>query len=219
MFRAVLVSCLIFSLISPAFAVEKDVYPYMGVTLGTALTSVSKISDSSGSLDTDFKSGYMAGLIAGIAFNTDPGLNIDRIRVEAEAGYRTNELLKIKNSQGQSASMNGAITVKNFMINGYLDNTLLLTNGVPVKIFVTAGGGIVTATSDTITYQGATLVESANDTQFAYQGGLGFGYEPMDNITLDVTYKYLGTAPFKFGEVTADYGSHNIMFGAWYAFK
>lgn len=211
--------CLMVLITSPVLAVESDIYPYAGVTLGTALTSVSKLSDGSGSLYTDFNSGYMAGVATGIAFNTDPGWNIERIRIEAEMGYRSNDLTRIKNSKGQSADVSGTMTVKNVMINGYLDNTGLLINGVPVNIFITAGAGVAMATIGTISYQGITLVKSANDTQLAYQGGLGVGYEPAHNISLDATYRYMWAAPFTFAGVKADYGSHNILLGARYAFK
>ena len=84
---------------SPVLAVESDIYPYAGVTLGTALTSVR--SDNSGLLHSDFNPGYMAGGAAGIAFNSYLDCNIDRIRIEAEMGYRSNEISSITNSQGK----------------------------------------------------------------------------------------------------------------------
>jgi opacity protein-like surface antigen len=219
MIKIVLVCCLILSLASSAVAIESDVYPYVSATLGSALTSISKLSDSSGSFYTDFDPGYMAGAAAGIAFDTNPGWNIERVRAEAEIGYRSNKLSKLKNSQGQSASVAGTITVINAMLNGYLDNTSLLTSGMPVNIFITAGMGVAVASISNISYQGTTLVKSANDTQLAYQAGLGVGYRLTKKITLDATYKYMGTAPFKFDGIKADYGSHNVLLGARYAFK
>ncbi|MGB9082133.1 MAG: outer membrane beta-barrel protein [Desulfuromonadaceae bacterium] len=219
MSKLFLTCCLLLSMTPPVLATESDIYPYAGVTLGTALTSVRKLSDYSGSLYTDFNRGYMAGLTAGVAFNTNPGWNIEQIRIEAEMGYRSNGLSRIKNSKGQSADVSGTMTVKNLMINGYLDNTDLLMNDVPVNIFITAGAGVAMATISTISYQGITLVESANDTQLAYQGGLGVGYELTKKITLDATYRYMWAAPFTFAGVKADYGSHNILLGARYAFK
>lgn len=203
----------------PVLAGESAMYPYAGATLGAALTAVSKLSDSSGSLDTDFKAGYLAGVTTGLAFYAPLGWNIDRIRIEAELGYRSNALLRVKNSQGQSAAMNGTLTVKNLMVNGYLDNTGMLINDVPVTLFLTAGAGVATASISTINFQGVTLVTSAHDSRLAYQGGAGVGYELTRNITLDATYKYMGTSPFNFAGVKADYGSHNVMLGAWYAFK
>jgi opacity protein-like surface antigen len=204
---------------SPAMAIESEVYPYVGATLGSTLTSVSKISDSGGSLYTDFNPGYMAAVATGIAFNTYLDWNIERIRIEAEIGYGSNELSRIRNSKGQSADASGSIAVKNLMINGYLENTGLLINGVPVNIFITAGAGVASAAISTISYQGITLVTSANDTQLAYQGGLGAGYEMTKKITLDATYRYMWAAPFSFAGVKADYASHTVLLGARYAFK
>lgn len=211
--------CLMLAISSPVWAVESDIYPYAGVTLGTALTSVRKLSDNSGSLHTDFDPGYMAGGAAGIAFNSYLDWNIDRIRIEAEMGYRSNDLSSIRNSQGQSADVNGTVTVRNFMINGYLDNTGFLMDDVPVNVFITAGAGIATASISKVSYQGIPLVESANDTQMAYQGGLGFGYNLTKRITLDATYRYLWTVPFDFAGIKADYASHNVLLGVRYAFK
>ncbi len=214
-----LTCCLLISLSSPAWAIENDIYPYIGATLGTALTSVSKLSDSSGSLDTVFNPGYMAGGTAGVAFNTFYGWNVERIRVDAEIGYRSSDLSSMKNSQGQSVNMSGTITVKNYMLNTYFENTDLRINDVPVNVIITAGAGLARASIGNISYQGATLVNSANNSQLAYQGGLGFGYELTKKITVEATYKYLGTTAFKFADVKADYGSHNVLLGAWYAFK
>lgn len=211
--------CLMVSLLSPAFAVESDIYPYIGITAGSALTSVRTLSDSSGSLYPVFNPGYIAGVEAGIAYNTNPGLNIDRIRVEAEAGYRTSKLVRMRNAGGHDADMSGTVTVKNLMLNGYLDNTGLTFNDLPVHLFVTAGVGVAAATNSTVSYQGTTIVPSANDTQLAYQGGAGFGYELTNKIIFDATYKYLGTTPFRFADVKADYGSHSILLGARYSFK
>lgn len=210
---------LILSFISPALAYDDNFKPYVGVTLGTALTSVNKLSDSSGSLDTDFEPGYMVGLTTGVAFKTDAVSNIDRVRAEAEIGYRSNHLKSMKNAQGQSVDMSGDVSVTNFMFNIYLESISLISRDIPINIFLTAGAGVAIASISSISYQGATLVNSASDTQFAYQGGLGVGYELSKNITVDVAYKYMGTTTLKFEGVEADYGSHNIILGARYSFK
>jgi opacity protein-like surface antigen len=212
-------STLLFCATTPASAFDGTTYPYVGITLGTALTSVNKLSDSSGSLNTDFDPGYLAGLTAGVVIDSKLGWNIERIRAEAEVGYRSNDLVKMKNTQGQSATMSGTVSVTNIMLNGYLENTSLITKDASVNLYLTAGVGAAVASISSISYQGATIVKSASDTQLAYQGGLGAGYELTKNITLDASYRYLGTTTFKFAGVNAEYGSHNILLGARYAFK
>lgn len=202
---------------APALAFDSLARPYLGVTLGTALTSVNRLSDTSGSLDTDFDPGYAVGMTAGIAFEADLGWNIERVRTEAEVTYRSSELARM-NAQGQSARMNGTVSVTNFMLNGYLENTSMLSNTVPINLFLTAGLGGATASISSISYQGTTLIRSKADTQLAYQGGVGAGYELSKNLTLDLAYKYMGTTNFKFSGVTAEYGSHNLLLGARYTF-
>ena len=200
----------------PAYA---DAIPYVGVTIGTPLTSVNKVSDSSGSLTTYFNPGYMAGLTTGITFDSWGRWNIEKIRAEAEIGYRSSGLVRMKNSQGQSVNVDGTVSVTNVMANGYLENTSMVSNDLPVTLFLTAGAGVAMASISSISNQGTTLVASSRDTQFAYQGGLGASYVLTKNITLDTTYKYLGTTDFTFGGIKAAYGSHTILVGARYQFK
>lgn len=205
---------------SPAFAAFSDfAYPYLGVTIGSPLTSIRKLSDSSGSLTTDFKPGYMAGVTAGVAFDSWLGWNIERIRAEAEIAYRSSNLTKMTNSKGLSYNASGTVSVTNIMMNGYLENSSMLSRDLPVTVFLTAGAGAAMASISSISYQGKTLVNSASNTQLAYQGGLGAGYELTKKITLDATYKYLGTTAFKFGGINAEYGSHTVLLGARYTFK
>lgn len=220
--RTIFSACLtmlIFAAFTPALAFDSNTYPYAGITLGSPLTAISKLSDSSASLKTDFDPGYMAGLAAGIAINSQMGWNIERIRVEAEVGYRSNDLLRMRNDDGQRANMDGKLSVTTFMLNGYLENSGTIIREVPINLFLTAGVGAAMASISTISFQGETLVKSATNTQFAYQGGLGAGYELTKHITLETSYKYLGTTKFKFNGVTAEYGSHNVLLGARYAFK
>lgn len=202
----------------PAFA-DSTTFPYVGATIGTPLTSINKVSDSSASLPTDFNPGFMAGAVAGVTFDSWGDWNMERIRVEAEIGYRSSELIRMKNTQGQSANMSGMLSVTNFMVNGYVENTSMIADDLPVIMFLTAGAGAAIATIDSISYRGTTLVSSSSNTQLAYQGGFGVGYELTKNITLDATYKYLGTTEFKFAGIKADYGSHNVLCGVRYLFR
>jgi opacity protein-like surface antigen len=201
-----------------AFAFDDSFSPYIGVIVGTPITSVNKLSDATGSLETEFNPGLLGGLTAGASMNTNFGYNIDRIRLEAEAAYRTNELVKMNGAQGQRANVNGTVSVTNYMLNGYLENSNFVTKEMPVSLFLTAGAGAAIATISEISYRGRTLVASGKNTQLAYQGGLGVGTELTKNITIDLSYKYMGTTPFNFSGVSATYGSHNILLGARYSF-
>lgn len=206
-------------LVSSAFGFDDFTRPYIGVFGGSAITSVNKVSDSSGSLNTDFDPGYLVGLNAGVTFDAMLGMNIERIRSEIEVGYRSNSLVHMKNTQGQSANMDGTVSVTNLMLNGYLENTSALSSDQKINLYMTAGVGAAMASISSVYYQGTTLIKSASDTQLAYQGGFGIGYDLTKNVTLDAAYKYMGTTTFEFAGVDAQYGSHNVLFGARYLFK
>jgi opacity protein-like surface antigen len=204
-----------------AFAFDgSTIRPYIGVFAGSPITSVNKLSDASGSVDTDFKPGLLAGLTAGAVVDTNWRYNIDRLRLEAEAAYRTSELVKLNGTQGQSANLNGTVAVTNYMLNGYLENSNFMSSkDMPVSLFLAFGAGTAIATITEISYRGRVLVASGKNTQLAYQVGLGIGSELAKNFALDLTYKYMGTTPFKFAGVSAEYGSHNVMAGARYFFR
>lgn len=206
-------------LATSAFGFDDFARPYIGVTGGSAITSVNKVSDSSGSLNTDFDPGYLVGLNAGVTFDAGLGMNVERIRVELEAGYRSNSLAHMKSSQGQIAKMDGTVSVTNFMLNGYFENTSTLSSDQPINLFITAGVGAAMASISPVSYQGTTLIKSASDTQLAYQGGIGVGLDLTRNVTLEAAYKYMGTTTLKFAGVDAEYGSHNVLFGVRYSFK
>jgi opacity protein-like surface antigen len=210
---------LMFLTTEQAFAFDDSFRPYIGVIVGSPITSVKKLSDASRAVETEFNPGLLGGLTVGASMDTYWGYNIERLRLEAEVAYRTSELVKLTDAQGQSTSINGTVSVTSYMLNGYLENSNFVTKETPVSLFLTAGVGTAMATISEISYLGSTLVTSGNNTQFAYQGGLGVGSELTKNVTIDLTYKYMGTIPFKFSGVSADYGSHNIHLGARYMFK
>ncbi len=215
----VLCSMLTMLVFTSSSAIAEGIFPYVGIYGGVPLTSINKISDSSGTIKTEFDPGYMGGLAAGAIFETNGGWNIERIRAEAEVGYRTNNVVRGKNLQGKNVDLNGKVSLKNYMVNGYLDNTSILSTGHPVLLFLTAGAGIATATIDSISYNNKNIISSSYATQFAYQGGIGIGYELTRNITVDAAYKYMATTAFEFGNIKAEYGCHSIQFGAQYIFR
>lgn len=205
--------------ISTPKAFASSVYPYLGVTLGSPLTSINKISDSSTTLNTDFDPGLMAGVTAGIAFDAATRFNVDRIRTEVEIAHRSSELASMNNAQGQSGNIGGTLTMTTYMFNVYLDNTDLQSKSPPLNLFITAGIGAAMASITTVSYQNKTLIAASDDTQIAYQGGLGVGIGCSKNIMMDLAYKYMATNPFNFAGVRAEYGSHNMLVSARYAFK
>jgi opacity protein-like surface antigen len=218
MIKALLLCFVILFLNSTSFAFDDSVRPYIGIFAGCPVTHNTKLTDTSGTVDTVFDPGILGGLVVGASTDTDWGYNINRLRIEAEASYRTNELKKISDGLGNSTTVKGTFSVTNFMLNGYLENSNFMTKEMPVSLFLTAGVGAAMGTITEISYSGSTLVASGKNTQLAYQGGAGIGSELTRNILIDLTYRYMGTTPFKFSAVSADYGSHNVQIGARYLF-
>jgi len=85
---------------------------------------------------------------------------------------------------------------------------------------VTAGGGLGAALIRwDRTRLGGTVILDDSDVVLAYQGGLGLGYEIIKDLVISVDYRYFATADPQFnfnGNWSADYGSHDIMFGFRY---
>src|SRR5665647_432293 len=94
-----------------AFAFDSSIRPYIGVIAGSPVTSVNKLSDASGTVDTDSNPGLAGGVTVGASMDTDMGYNIERVRLEAEATYRTSELVRMKGSSGQRTAVNGTVSV------------------------------------------------------------------------------------------------------------
>lgn len=172
---------------APALANDDSIRPYIGFFAGGSFNPIATLSDSSGAVNTDFNPGLLGGLTVGASMGTNWGDNIERLRVEAEVSYRTNELTQMNNSKSQSASVNGTVSVTNFMLNGYLENPNILTKEMPMSLFLTAGAGAAIASITEISYNSRTLVTSGKNTQLAFQGGMGIGSELTKNITIDLT--------------------------------
>ena len=57
-----------------------------------------------------------------------------------------------------------------------------------------------------------------DDTVFAWQLGVGVGYELTKAMSLDVGYRYLGSSDFEYGSTNIELGSHNVTAGVRYTF-
>lgn len=200
-------------------AFDSPVRPYIGVIAGSTITPITRFSDVSGAVNIEINPGFLGGLTVGAALDEKIGFNIDRLRLEAEIAYRTSELIGIQDAQGQIANVNGSISMTNFMLNGYLENSGFEINDMPISLFLTAGVGAAIASITEISYRGRILVASGKSTQLAYQGGLGVGSQIAKNTVIDATYKYIGTDPFSFSGVRAEYGSHNLVVGVRHLFN
>ncbi|MHB9097149.1 MAG: outer membrane protein [Syntrophales bacterium] len=159
----------------------------------------------------------------------DPGINIGGaggydfgyLRIEGELSYKNAEMSSIveKTSQTRFANVDGRVGVFALMGNAFLD----LRNPSPVTPYIGGGVGLATLRlsntdgTDTKTGFRTRLYDSDDDTVFAYQAGAGLEIAFTQRLSLDIGYRYFGTAKAKFNRhATAaelKFESHNASVG------
>ena len=160
----------------------------------------------------------------------DPNLNIGGssgydfgfVRIEGELAYKRGEISSINDqtSQVKYANVDGGVGVYSVMGNVFFD----LRNSSPVTPYI--GGGIGVATlylDDTYGTNSSTghrdlLYESGSNTVFAYQAGAGLEIALNNRLSLDLGYRYFGTAKTTFNKSShitteMEFRSHNASVG------
>jgi opacity protein-like surface antigen len=150
------------------------------------------------------------------------GFDFGFLRIEGELSYKKGEMSSIteKTSQTRFANVDGRVGASALMFNAFFD----IRNPSPVTPYI--GGGIGFATlnlSDTFGTDANTgfrtrLYDSDNDTVFAYQAGAGLEIALTRMLSLDLGYRYFGTAKAKFNRNTSTvtemkFESHNASVG------
>lgn len=175
---------------------------YAGANIGLAMASDADVTEGPFSATIEYDSGFAIGAAVGYA--------ISNFRVEGEIDWQKNDMDRVK-MEGMSASLDGDTSNLAFLANGYYD----FANNSAFTPFIGAGIGVAKIDVDV---EG----DSDDDTVFAYQLGAGVAYAINEKVSLDLKYRYLGTADpeFKFEGVTvkSEFGSHNILFGARFSF-
>jgi opacity protein-like surface antigen len=160
----------------------------------------------------------------------DPNLNIGGssgfdfgfVRIEGELAYKHGEMSSIINqtSQVKYANVDGRVGVFSMMVNTFFD----LRNPSPVTPYIGGGIGLATLSlGDTYATNPSTgyrvwLYESGSNTVFAYQAGAGLEIALNNRLSLDLGYRYFGTAKTNFNKssyVTTEmeFRSHNASVG------
>jgi len=183
---------------------------YVSGKLGLAIANDSDISDP------DLSAAYPG---AGVSIEYDSGLALagaigtgfsNNVRIEIELAYQKNDLDKITanvsipgvGSGSGSLGLDGDVSSIAGLLNGYYDfkNTSAFTP------FISGGIGMANVEFD-------AYGSSDDDTVFAYQVGLGIGYAINEKVSLDLKYRYFGTADLEFDTTEVEYSSHNIYAG------
>ena len=175
--------------------------PYVGVNIGITMPSDSDLNEPGFAAEMSFDSG--------LAINAALGGKIGGGRFEAEIGYKTSDIDEVSVSGLGSAPINGDARVLSFMGNGYID-----FNASPsVKPYIMAGLGVAN-----LKVESSDLGADEDDTVFAYQAGVGCGFPLNQTVTLDLSYRYMGTSDTDFGGTDITYGSHNVLAGLRFNF-
>lgn len=196
-------SCLLAALLAGILSLPlaATAQPYVGLNVGASIPSDSHLSDNTTSGDMSYATGFAVSGAAGLDF----GLS----RVELEIGYRRNDFDRF-----QGTVLSGTNQVVTYLLNGYLVAPMF----DPIKPFVMAGAGLATMYAGGVKLGATKLSDSTSNSQFAYQAGLGVTYDVSREISLDASYRYLGTSDFDLNGTKVEYGSQNLLIGCRYNF-
>lgn len=131
----------------------------------------------------------------------------NRLRTEAELGYRRNGLDKVSGGAFGTTftgDVDGHVSALSGMVN------LLYDYRTEGNLTPYIGGGIGAAD---VTVVSDRLAVDASDLVFAYQFMGGVRYALTDNLGLRLGYRYLATTTPEIRGSKADYGTHNIELG------
>jgi OmpA-OmpF porin, OOP family len=170
------------------------------------------------------KRGYNARVAVGV-------YRAPQVRVEGEIGYRRAGLdkLSVNNDAGLgatagtapltgAASASGHVSAISAMLNAYYD----YDTGSAWRPYIDAGIGAARLAMHNVAASGVAVVD-AYDTVFAYQLGLGLGYDVTKSLTLAVEYRYFTTLDPTFKDAAgnsfnSEFTSHNVSLGVRYRF-
>lgn len=193
------------ALIALPIAAHADTLPlYLSVGTGITMTENSNFSDSGASGSIDIKNSENFSGAVGTSFLKDT-------RTELEVSYRSADLSSAYVNGVGSAAVGGSVDTWTYLANVYYD----FLDGQPIRPYVSAGIGAATH-SGTINIGGISA--SANNTEFAYQAGLGASYSINKNVSLWGGYRYLGSSDANFEGLKASYGANEINAGLRYKF-
>jgi outer membrane protein OmpA-like peptidoglycan-associated protein len=186
---------------------------YAGFDAGINYLQDATVTGASASYKTQYDIGY--GAIGQVGYGFGPW------KVEGELGYRTNE---VKNSGGGTkhpyGPANGTVATYSVMAN-VLYEFMQNSRWHP---FIGAGAGVAKFDVGDITSDTSWIYRKGEDTQLAYQGIMGVGYDLNDRWTLKGQYRYFGTldAAVKDDQnrsgLTTTYQAHEAFLGFTYHF-
>lgn len=159
---------------------------YYGGHAGMNLTHDADWGPSGSTLELTFDPGYAVGGFVGYEFGNG-------WRTEGELTYRVNDVDGFLN-----LNADGDVSSIALMANGFYDFDL----GSPFVPYVGGGIGVAYLSVNDVGALGNPLADD-DDTVFAYQLGVGVGYQISPTVTLTADYRYFATADGDFVTVPA----------------
>jgi len=160
-------------------------------------------------------------LDTGFAIHGAVGYNFDIARAEFEIGYSTNDYDTLDSQDYGQEDLDGDLTATTFMANAYYD----FKNSSAFQPYVGAGIGLAIIDINDLKGSSWDADEPAvnvDDTVFAYQIMVGVAYVINPNISIDLSYRYLGTSDPEMtdqdGDFDYEFSEHNILVGLRYTF-
>jgi opacity protein-like surface antigen len=177
---------------------------YISGNIGSVILNDADIDNDGDDGELAFDSGILATFAVGTAIGSAG-------RVEAEIGYRQNDLDKMEFDDKGSFSLEdgGDVTATFLMGNGYYD----FKNGSHFTPFI--GGGLGFAN---VEYDLDSMDGKEDDNVMAYQLILGVGFAATEQLSIDLQYRYFATADPEIDGSDVEYQTHNIMLGLRYSF-
>ena len=186
-----------------------------GVAALDESSSKGTITGGSTTGDVDFNFGV--GLAGSV------GYALENIRLEGEVSYRKNDLDDVTVNTvlvGTSlftnlgtVALSGDVSALAFMANAFYD----FNAGEIWTPFLMAGIGAVKIDLDAISVDGVAVTYDESDTVFAYQIGVGIGYNLATKTTVNIQYRFMGTTDPSFDDGTVvidgEYRSHSLWVG------
>jgi len=190
-------------LLFPALALASDGL-YLGGNVGLSLMS-----------DSDLTYPTIPGFVlemeldAGMALSAAMGYGFGNTRIEGEFGWQRNDASKVT-VLGVGMDLTGDISMLSFLVNGYYE----FGAGSVLTPFVSGGVGLAKVEVNELNVVGSgDPGDNGDDTVLAYQVGGGFSHAPSDAVTIDLRYRFFGTADPELDGTTAEVRGHMFSVG------
>ena len=187
---------------------------YLGASSGLMLLT-NTLTDREGS--TGDLSYEKIGLPVSIYFGRQLGSGL---RVEEEIFYKTATTKEFDYS-GVKSKIDSNVRAVGAMTNLYYDwfhDVKALADG-PYSPYIGLGAGFANVHMSEGSVDVYKFWNSGNDTAFAFQIAVGSAIPVYKDLSLDVSYRYLGTTNVKIDQIDTSFNTHNFLLGVRYLFK